>query len=108
MKSVKDSLSIPLVKEATAAISEALDKLIFSVLSVFVSPVLEKLREILGTEKDNLTEKEKREVSNNKKESIFDSGSKASDPTHSQLAKDHFDTVLNTPAGEVTLPVCTN
>ena len=102
-KSVSEYLSIPGVKQILTKLSEAVDTFVFAILSIYVKPIIGKIRETMLKEKDRLTEKEKEAVQKGKKESIFSAKSTASDPTHSQLAKDHFDSVLNTPAGKFSL-----
>lgn len=100
VKWVRENLAIPVVKDVAIQISELLDELVFAVLAIYMKPVLENFRDILTIEKNRLTEKDK---AAKKELSIFSAGSSCSDPTHSQLSKDHFDNILNPPAGKCVL-----
>lgn len=97
---VNQNLAIPMVKEVSIQISDLLDRLIFALLAIYMKPVLETTRKTLSIEKDRLAEKDK---SAKKGTTIFSAGSTVSDPTHSQLAKDHFDNILNPAAGPCAL-----
>lgn len=98
-KWVSGNLSIPVVKDAFLAISDKMDQFVYAVLSVYLKPILGKMRDTLQQESNRLNEKAK-SSSESKENDIFAAGSTASDPTHSQLAKDHFNAVLNSPAGK--------
>ena len=83
-----------------AEISEAIDKMVFAALAEIVGPILGDLRQQLEVEKERLLREEKASTKDPESD-IFASGSTATNPSHSQIAKDHFDCVLNIPAGKI-------
>lgn len=85
---------------AVAEISAAIDKMLFAALAQIVGPILGDVRQQLEVEKESLL-KEEKAAAKDPESDIFSSGSKATNPTHSQIAKDHFDCVLNIPAGNL-------
>ena len=85
---------------AIAGISAAMDKMIYAALAEIIGPILGDVRQQLEIEKESLL-KEQKAAANDAESDIFSSGSKATNPTHSQIAKDHFDCILNIPAGEL-------
>lgn len=96
---VYDHLTIDAVANAIAAISQALDKLVYLVLGIFLSPVLEDLTKALQYQSEQLLVRDREVRLAKGEDSIFDTGSHATDPTHSQLCKDHYDHDLNELAG---------
>lgn len=85
---------------AIAEISAAIDKMLFAALAQIVGPILGDIRQQLEIEKESLL-KEEKAAAKDPESDIFSSGSKATNPSHSQIAKDHFDCVLNIPAGNL-------
>lgn len=87
--------------EKTAAIlgrvSDAVDKMLFAALGNFIKPVLWSVRKQIEEERAALLEKEKN-ANQDPECDIFSHKSTATNPTHSQIAKDHFDCILNIPA----------
>lgn len=96
---VYDHLTVDAVANAIAAISTALDKLVYMILGVFLGPVLKDVHKILAAQADELLIKDQQVRLRTGEQSIFDSGSTSTDPTHSQLCKDHYDDELNELAG---------
>lgn len=92
------SINIPIISGLIASLSEAIDEFVFAILGVFVKPIIDEIRKILTKQKELLLQEEEKIKDAN--ESIFASGSKSHDPTHTQLAKDHFDSRLNSIAGK--------
>lgn len=98
---LQDNVSIHLpsfISTPIQAISDAVDQFVFAIIGVFVKPIMGKIREMLQEQKRLLLDEE--EMNKDASESIFAPGSQSTDPTHSQLAKDHFDNPLNTIAGK--------
>lgn len=84
--------------EAVARISAEIDKMVFAALAAVVGPILGDVREQLEIEKEQLLKDEKGSLKNPEND-IFSLSDKATNPSHSQISKDHFDSVLNIPAG---------
>ena len=84
--------------EAVARISAEIDKMVFAALAAVVGPILGDVREQLEIEKNELLKDEKASL-NDPENDIFSLSDKATNPSHSQISKDHFDSVLNIPAG---------
>ena len=91
---------LSIVTNVIAEISAAMDKMIFAALAEIIGPILGDVRQKLEIEKESLL-KEQKAAANDADSDIFSSGSKATNPTHSQIAKDHFDCILNIPAGKL-------
>lgn len=97
---VYDHLTVDAVANAIAAISTALDKLVYMVIGVFVGPVLKDISNALQIQSEQLLIKDQQVRMQKGEQSIFDDNSTSTDPTHSQLCKDHYDHPLNELAGE--------
>ena len=106
-KWVNDHLKVRAVQDALATISAAIDKLVYMVLGMFLSPLLKEFRKVLKDQEQRLLLEDQLARRSSGERSIFDDGSTATDPTHSQLAKDHYDHVLNEIAGRVAVQVST-
>lgn len=104
---VYDHLTIDAVANAIAKISTAIDKFIYAALGVVLSPVLKDISGVLQQQSTELLVKDQQVKSQQGEGSIFDSKSKATDPTHSQLCKDHYDHPLNALAGRVAVKITT-
>lgn len=96
---VYDHLTVDAIANAIAAISTALDKLVYAVIGVFVGPVLKDISQVLQIQSEQLLIKDQQVRLQSGEQSIFDDNSTATDPTHSQLCKDHYDHPLNELAG---------
>lgn len=97
---VYDHLTIDAVANAIAAISIALDKLVYAVIGIFLGPVLKDVSRALSRQSEELLIKDQQIRLQKGEQSIFDDNSTATDPTHSQLCKDHYDHDLNEVAGK--------
>ncbi|KAK0513269.1 hypothetical protein JMJ35_004255 [Cladonia borealis] len=86
--------------EAVAKISAEIDKMVFAALASVVGPILGDVRQQLEIEKEQLLKEEKASLKNPEND-IFSLSDKATNPSHSQISKDHFDSVLNIPAAQV-------
>ena len=84
--------------EAVAKISAEIDKMVFAALASVVGPILGDVRQQLEIEKEQLLKEEKASLKNPEND-IFSLSDKATNPSHSQISRDHFDSVLNIPAG---------
>lgn len=97
---VYDHLTVDAVANAIAAISTALDKLVYMAIGLFVGPVLQDISKALSVQAQELLMKDQQIRLQKGEQSIFDDGSASTDPTHSQLCKDHYDHPLNELAGK--------
>ncbi|KAF8575733.1 heterokaryon incompatibility Het-C [Ramaria rubella] len=84
---------VPGLSELFEELSEALNAFIYTILDPVLKPVLQEA-------KDALQEGSKAIIDNHDQYQVFDDPN-ASDPSHSMLAKDHFDLLLNDPAGKI-------
>ena len=91
---------LSILTSAIADISAAMDKMIFAALAEIIGPVLGDVRQQLEIEKESLL-KEQKAAATDAESDIFSLRSKATNPTHSQIAKDHFNCILNIPAGKI-------
>lgn len=96
---VYDHLTVDAVANAIAAISTALDKLIYTAIGLFVGPVLQDISRALSIQAQELLIRDQEVRLQKGEQSIFDTDSRSTDPTHSQLCKDHYDHPLNELAG---------
>lgn len=72
------------------------NQLVYKYLAVMVESSVKELRKALKAAKDRVDE----EAAKSQSAEVYEEGS-ASDPSHSDLSKDHFSNVLNRPAGLV-------
>ena len=105
VKWVYDHLTVRAVQDALAAISTAIDKLVYMVLGIFLGPLLTDFSRILKERKEDLFERDQEARLATGDDSVFSGDSFATDPTHSQLAKDHYDNELNEIAGRVAIRI---
>lgn len=104
-KWINDNLKISAVQDALATISTAVDKLVYKVLGIFLSPLLSEFTKVLKEQEQRLLQEDQKARLEQGEDSIFEERSTATDPTHSQLAKDHYDHALNEIAGRVAARV---
>lgn len=104
---VYDHLKVDAVANAIAAISTAVDKMVYAALGAVLSPVLKDISAALSRQSEDLLAKDQQVRLQQGEQSIFDVESTATDPTHSQLCKDHYDHPLNELAGRVAVKVTT-
>lgn len=104
---VYDHLIVDAVANAIAKISTAIDKFVYAALGVVLSPVLKDISRALEQQSEELLAKDQQMKLQHGEQSIFDSASNATDPTHSQLCKDHYDHALNELAGRVAVKITT-
>jgi hypothetical protein len=84
-------------KNDTSKVGELTDEFVFHVVNVVIKSSVKELRATLRAAKARVDE----EASSADTAAVFESGSSASDPSHSDLSKDHFSNMLNRPAGLV-------
>lgn len=104
-KWVDDHLTVRAVQDVLAAISTAIDKLVYMVLGIFLGPLLSEFSKILKDQEQQLLLMDQEARLAQGEQSIFNGESTATDPTHSQLAKDHYDNELNEIAGRVAVRI---
>ena len=95
------------MQDALATISAAIDKLVLLVLGIFLTPVLVDFRRALKDQEQRLLLADQRSRRLAGEQTIFDLGSTNTEPTHSQLAKDHSGHALNSIAGRIAVRVST-
>jgi hypothetical protein len=83
-----------------ASVSKMIDGAIFRLLAPTLKPLIGSIREYLEGQRKDLAAKEK-EAARDPSADIFGVNSTATNPTHTMLAKDHFDCILNNPAGKL-------
>ncbi|RDB28776.1 hypothetical protein Hypma_015984 [Hypsizygus marmoreus] len=84
---------VPGLEDLLEQLTNALNAYVYTVLSPYVAPILQQATGVLGEGSKAVIDSEDQfEVFNNPN---------ASDPTHSFLSKDHFDLILNEPAGKI-------
>ncbi len=92
-----DHLTVRAVQDALAAISTAVDRLVYTVLGVFLRPLLGQIAAALQEQEAELLTRERAM----RTKTVFELGSDVQDPSHSELAKDHYGHPLNELAGRV-------
>ncbi|KAF8079060.1 Het-C-domain-containing protein [Lyophyllum atratum] len=91
---------VPGLTELLDELTNALNAYVYTVISPYVVPILQQATGVLGEgSKAVIDSEDQYEVFNN---------SNASDPSHSMLSKDHFDLILNEPAGKIAQIVVQN
>jgi hypothetical protein len=105
VKWIYDHLTIRAVQDALAAISTAIDKLVYMVLGIFLGPLLSEFSKLLKDAEQSLLLRDSEARLASGEHSIFNAESRSTDPTHSQLAKDHYDNPLNELAGRVAVRI---
>lgn len=105
VKWIYDHLTIRAVQDALAAISTAIDKLVYMVLGIFLGPLLSEFSKLLKDAEQSLLLRDSEARLASGEHSIFNADSRSTDPTHSQLAKDHYDNPLNELAGRIAVRI---
>ena len=105
VKWVYDHLTVRAVQDAIAAISAAIDRLVYMVLGIFLGPLLDEFSRTLKDREQDLLVQDQLARAASGEDSIFEKASVATDPTHSQLAKDHYDSELNEISGRVAVRI---
>ena len=90
----EDLFNIPVLTEAVENISNFMEALVYKFLAVLLEPSLQETRNAVKAAADAAQEA-------GDKSDIFRDGSEDSNPSHSDIAKDHFSNLLNQPAGLV-------
>ncbi|KAH8651104.1 heterokaryon incompatibility Het-C [Xylariales sp. PMI_506] len=83
--------------ETRTQLGEQTNALLFRFLGIMIESSVKELRNALRAAKTRVDE----EAANSGSAAVYEDGSTASDPSHSDLSKDHFSNVLNRPAGLV-------
>ncbi|KAI1181559.1 heterokaryon incompatibility Het-C [Nemania serpens] len=83
--------------ESRSQLGDQTNMLIFQFLTVIVESAVKELRNAVKAAKEKVDE----EAAKSSSAAVYQDGSSASDPSHSDLSKDHFSNVLNQVAGLV-------
>ncbi|KAI1170564.1 heterokaryon incompatibility Het-C [Nemania sp. FL0916] len=83
--------------ESRSQLGESTNLLVFQFLSVIIESAVKELRNAVKAAKEKVDE----EAAKSSSAAIYQDGSSASDPSHSDLSKDHFSNALNQVAGLV-------
>ncbi|KAK5637293.1 hypothetical protein RRF57_013005 [Xylaria bambusicola] len=83
------------VSESRSQLSEETNQLVFQFLTVMIESAVKELRNAVKAAKEKVDE----EAAKSSAAAVYQAGSSASDPSHSDLSKDHFSNVLNQVAG---------
>ncbi|KAF5384951.1 hypothetical protein D9615_001149 [Tricholomella constricta] len=84
---------VPGLTDLLDELTNALNAYVYTVISPYIAPILQQATGVLG-------EGSKAVIDSEDQFEVFDNPD-ASDPTHSFLSKDHFDLILNEPAGKI-------
>ncbi|CAK1364750.1 hypothetical protein CB0940_08399 [Cercospora beticola] len=95
-----DGPTFPGLSKAIEDIKTQADNLAYKLLAAFIEPALNEVRAAAEMAKQQTVEM-------SKASEIWEPGSMDSNPTHSELAKDHFSNLLNQPAG-IIATICLN
>ncbi|KAJ3455964.1 hypothetical protein MRS44_017446 [Fusarium solani] len=87
----------PLSEESSTQLGKYTDQLVFKYLSLMIESSIMQLRNALKAAKERVDA----EAAKSTSAEIYEDGN-ASDPSHSDISKDHFSNVLNQPAGLVS------
>ncbi|KAM6529234.1 hypothetical protein FALCPG4_007381 [Fusarium falciforme] len=87
----------PLSEESSTQLGKYTDQLVFKYLSLMIESSIMQLRNALKAAKERVDA----EAAKSTSAEIYEDGD-ASDPSHSDISKDHFSNVLNQPAGLVS------
>ncbi|OAA48792.1 Heterokaryon incompatibility Het-C [Cordyceps fumosorosea ARSEF 2679] len=82
-------------ENTSSDMSDLTNQLVFRALRVVIESSVKELRATLRAAKARVD----KEAASSGSAAVYDEGSSASDPSHSDLSKDHFCNVLNRPAG---------
>ncbi|KAI1809286.1 heterokaryon incompatibility Het-C [Poronia punctata] len=83
--------------ESRSQLGENTNQLVFQFLTIMIESAVRELRNAVKAAKDKVDE----EAAKSTAAEVYQDGSTASDPSHSDLSKDHFSNVLNQVAGLV-------
>ncbi|KAF3014260.1 hypothetical protein E8E14_010758 [Neopestalotiopsis sp. 37M] len=81
----------------SSQLSDYTNQLVFRFLAVMIESSVKELRNAVKAAKDRVDAEAAKAAS----AAVYEDGSDASDPSHSDLSKDHFSNVLNQPSGLV-------
>ncbi|TQV91521.1 capsule polysaccharide biosynthesis protein [Cordyceps javanica] len=81
----------------SSEMSDLTNQLVFKAMRIVIESSVKELRATLRAAKARVD----KEAASSGSAAVYDEGSSASDPSHSDLSKDHFCNVLNRPAGLV-------
>lgn len=87
----------PLSEESSTQLGKYTDQLVFKYLSLMIESSIMQLRNALKAAKERVDA----EAAKSTSAEVYEDGD-ASDPSHSDISKDHFSNVLNQPAGLVS------
>lgn len=87
----------PLTEEASTQLGKYADQLVFKYLSLMIESSIMQLRNALKAAKERVDA----EAAKSTSAEVYQDGD-GSDPSHSDISKDHFSNVLNQPAGLVS------
>ena len=85
------------VGESRSQLGEETNQLVFQFLTIMIESAVKELRNAVKAAKEKVDE----EAAKSSAAAVYQPGSSASDPSHSDLSKDHFSNVLNQVAGLV-------
>ncbi|KAI0878546.1 heterokaryon incompatibility Het-C [Hypoxylon argillaceum] len=85
------------LNESRSQLGDKTNQLVFQFLTVIIESAVKELRNAVKAAKDKVDE----EAAKSTSAAVYQDGSSASDPSHSDLSKDHFSNVLNQVAGLV-------
>ncbi|KAJ8119326.1 hypothetical protein ONZ43_g3703 [Nemania bipapillata] len=83
--------------ESRSQLGDKTNQLVFQFLTVIIESAVKELRNAVKAAKEKVDE----EAAKSSSAAVYQDGSSASDPSHSDLSKDHFSNVLNQVAGLV-------
>ncbi|CAJ2512282.1 Uu.00g052970.m01.CDS01 [Anthostomella pinea] len=83
--------------ESRSQLGDATNQLVFRFLAIMIESAVKELRNAVKAAKDRVDE----EAAKSSAAAVYEDGSSASDPSHSDLSKDHFSNTLNQAAGLV-------
>ncbi|KAI0445722.1 heterokaryon incompatibility Het-C [Xylaria telfairii] len=83
--------------ESRSQLGDETNQLVFQFLTVVIESAVKELRNAVKAAKEKVDE----EAAKSQAAAVYQDGSSASDPSHSDLSKDHFSNVLNQVAGLV-------
>ncbi|KAJ6623117.1 heterokaryon incompatibility protein Het-C-domain-containing protein [Mycena sp. CBHHK59/15] len=94
MRSILEKIEmIPGLDGLIDQLTNALNAYVFTVIAPWITPILQQATSVLG-------EGSKAVINSEDQYAVFDDP-RASDPSHSLLSKDHFNLILNEPAGKI-------
>ncbi|TGJ87994.1 hypothetical protein E0Z10_g719 [Xylaria hypoxylon] len=85
------------LEESRSQLGDNTNRLVFQFLTVMIESAVKELRNAVRAAKEKVDE----EAAKSSGAEVYQDGSSASDPSHSDLSKDHFSNVLNQVAGLV-------